>query len=157
MRWTCISKAWLARTKGLTPEYLAQARGFFERALALDPENVEALVGMANVDAAIGAIFMTDDRARALCGGRGSVDQGSFPGSAACLGPLRSGLVLIFTNRAAQGIAECERALALDRNLADAHALSVSPSLYIGRGAETEAHIHEALRLSPRDILPTGG
>src|SRR6516165_7809569 len=32
------------------------------------------------------------------------------------------GLVKIFTNRAAQGIAECERALALDRNLAQAHA-----------------------------------
>ena len=36
--------------KGLTPEYLTQARSFFERALALDPENVEALVGMATVD-----------------------------------------------------------------------------------------------------------
>ena len=31
------------------------------------------------------------------------------------------GVVQIFTNRVAQGIAECERALALDRNLADAH------------------------------------
>ena len=31
------------------------------------------------------------------------------------------GDVYIFTNRAAQGIAECEQALALDRNLADAH------------------------------------
>ena len=32
------------------------------------------------------------------------------------------GIVQIFTNRAIQGIAECERALALDRNLANAHA-----------------------------------
>ena len=37
--------------KGLTPEYMAQARGFFERALALDPDNIEALVGTARVDA----------------------------------------------------------------------------------------------------------
>ena len=37
--------AWF--NKGLTPEYMAQARGFFERALALDPSNIEALVGMA--------------------------------------------------------------------------------------------------------------
>ena len=28
---------------------------------------------------------------------------------------------------------------------------SVSPKLYIGRAAETEGHVHEALRLSPRD------
>ena len=33
--------------KGLTPENLAQARGFFEHALALDPGNIEALVGTA--------------------------------------------------------------------------------------------------------------
>lgn len=30
-------------------------------------------------------------------------------------------VVLICTNRVARGMAECERALALDRNLADAH------------------------------------
>ena len=33
--------------RGSTPEYMAQARGFFERALALDPGNIEALVGTA--------------------------------------------------------------------------------------------------------------
>jgi hypothetical protein len=33
------------------------------------------------------------------------------------------GLVQIFTKRVAQGIAECEQALALDRNLAIAHGL----------------------------------
>jgi TolB-like protein len=49
--------------KGIIPEYLAQARGFFERALALDPRNIEALVGMAIVDANIGAICVIDDRA----------------------------------------------------------------------------------------------
>ena len=41
--------------KGSTPEHMAQARGFFERALALDPKNIEALVGMANVDVTIGS------------------------------------------------------------------------------------------------------
>ena len=43
--------------KGTTPEYMTQARGFFERALALDPGNVEALVGMAAVDVTVGAFF----------------------------------------------------------------------------------------------------
>jgi TolB-like protein len=36
--------------RGISPEYTAQARGFFERALALDPGNIEALVGVAIVD-----------------------------------------------------------------------------------------------------------
>jgi tetratricopeptide (TPR) repeat protein len=61
------------------------------------------------------------------------------------------GIVLILTNRAAQGIAECERALALDHNLAHAHAWVGLAKVYIGRATQTEAHVHEALRLSPRD------
>jgi TolB-like protein len=40
--------AWL--NKGPSPEYLARARGCFEHALALDPGNIEALVGTAVVD-----------------------------------------------------------------------------------------------------------
>src|SRR5208282_3316505 len=37
--------AWL--NKGLTPDNVAQARSFFDRALAADPGNVDALVGSA--------------------------------------------------------------------------------------------------------------
>jgi tetratricopeptide (TPR) repeat protein len=55
------------------------------------------------------------------------------------------------TKRAVQGIAECERALELDRNLASAHAFIGLGKTFIGRAEETEAHVGEALRLSPRD------
>jgi TolB-like protein len=48
--------AWF--NKGPTPDHLARARSFFERALALDPESVEALVGLAYLD---GRISATDD------------------------------------------------------------------------------------------------
>jgi tetratricopeptide (TPR) repeat protein len=63
------------------------------------------------------------------------------------------GYVKIFTKRAAEGVAELEHALALDRNLADAHAGIGLGKIFIGRAEETEAHIVEALRLSPRDTL----
>src|SRR5258707_3184643 len=49
--------AWF--NKGPTPEYMAQAGGFFERALALDPKNIEALVGTARVNVASGANALT--------------------------------------------------------------------------------------------------
>ena len=52
-----------------------------------------------------------------------------------------------------EGIAECEHALALDRNLAYAHATIGLGKIFIGRAEETEAHVVEALRLSPRDTL----
>ena len=63
------------------------------------------------------------------------------------------GLVDILTKRAAEGIAECEHALELDRNLAGAHAIIGLGKIFIGRAEETEAHIAEALRLSPRDTM----
>jgi tetratricopeptide (TPR) repeat protein len=63
------------------------------------------------------------------------------------------GFLEIVTNRAAEGIAECEHALALDRNLAAAHALIGIGKLFLGCAEETEAHVAEALRLSPRDTL----
>jgi tetratricopeptide (TPR) repeat protein len=37
--------------------------------------------------------------------------------------------------------------------LADAHAWIGLAKYYLGRPEETEAHVHEALRLSPRDIF----
>jgi Flp pilus assembly protein TadD len=43
--------------------------------------------------------------------------------------------------------------LALDRNLAHAHAYVGIGKIFIGRAEETESHIAKALRLSPRDTL----
>src|SRR5690349_12995899 len=48
--------------KGPNAEHMAIARRFYERALALDPGNVEAIVGIANVDLTLGATLQTDDR-----------------------------------------------------------------------------------------------
>jgi tetratricopeptide (TPR) repeat protein len=43
--------------------------------------------------------------------------------------------------------------LALDRNLAWAHGQIGTAKFFTGRGAETEIHMSEAFRLSPRDIF----
>jgi tetratricopeptide (TPR) repeat protein len=56
-------------------------------------------------------------------------------------------------NAGHQGIAQGEHALTLDRNLAGAHAIIGAAKVFLGRGSETEPHINEAFRLSPRDTL----
>jgi tetratricopeptide (TPR) repeat protein len=61
------------------------------------------------------------------------------------------GLALGVTNRPEEAITESEQALAIDRNLAVAHAAIGMYKVYVGRAGETEAHVREALRLSPRD------
>ncbi|MBR0801614.1 adenylate/guanylate cyclase domain-containing protein [Bradyrhizobium jicamae] len=143
--------AWFNR--GRTPEYLAQARGFFERALALDPGNVEALVGTARVNFAIGANLVTDNRIEHLSAAEAAFTKALSLAPNHPMAHCLMGLALINTNRVAQGIAECERALALDRNLAMAHAHIGFAKHYLGRGGETEDHIEQALRLSPRDTV----
>jgi TolB-like protein/class 3 adenylate cyclase len=141
--------AWL--NKGRTPDNVAQARGFFDRALAADPDNVEALVGSAWADSiAVANSFVTDPMA-AFTAAKAKLTKAlsSVPDHA--LGHMCLGFVDMCTKRAAQGIAECEHALALDRNLAHALATIGLGKIFIGRPEETEAHIGEALRLSPRD------
>jgi TolB-like protein len=136
---------------GRAPENMMQARDFYERALALEPGNVEALVGTARANFAIGANLVSDDGVERLAAAEAALAK------ALSLAPNHPtahdvmGLVKIFTNRAAQGIAECERALTLDRNLARSHASIGIAKFYLGRGGETEAHMVQALRLSPRD------
>ncbi len=138
--------------KGPTPKHMSQARSFFERALALDSENVEAMVGMASVDVAVGGALLTDDKI-AFCSaaGRNAIKALSLaPDHAEA--HLVLGVVYMFTNRAAQGIAECEQALLLNPNIADVHSAIGFCKCVMGQAAETEGHILEALRLSPRDI-----
>lgn len=59
--------------------------------------------------------------------------------------------IYITTNRPALGIAEAERGLSLDPNLAPCHAAIGWGNANLGRAEETEAHIIRAFRLSPRD------
>lgn len=142
-------RAWL--NKGLTPDSIARARSFFEQALVIDPGNIEAMVSLANVGVWTGAGLITDDPAAQFAAAEAMCSNvlSSAPNHA------RAHLVLggaqIFSRRAVQGIAEFERVLALDRNSAFAHSVIGFAKVLLGRGAETEAHINEALRLSPRD------
>jgi TolB-like protein/class 3 adenylate cyclase len=141
--------AWL--NKGSSSEFLGQARGFFERALALDTGNVEALVGIATVDARSAAHFLTNERTARLAMAEAALTKALALAPGHANGHCLLGFIQIFTNRADQGTSECERALALDRNLAAAQTLIGIAKLFLGRGEETEDHILAALRLSPRD------
>ena len=142
-------EAWV--NKGVTFETMSKAHAFFERALTLDPANIDALVSMAQVEANFAISLSTTDRAARFAAAEAAATRALSFAPDHAHAHLCMGMVLGFTNRAAQGIAEYERALALDRNMAGAHALIGQNKLFIGRAEETEAHVLEALRLSPRD------
>jgi TolB-like protein/class 3 adenylate cyclase len=137
--------------RGRSPGHVVQARGFFDRALAADPDNADALIGSAAADIADGGNSFVADPAVAFAAAESKLTKAlsSLPDHAR--GHAFLGYVKILTKRAVEGIAECEYALTLDRNLADAHAFIGLGKIFTGRAEEAEAHIDQALRLSPRD------
>jgi TolB-like protein/class 3 adenylate cyclase len=139
--------------KGPTSENLARARGFFERALALDPGNVDALVWIATADIVSGPALFSVDRAARLAAAEAAASKALSLAPDHAAAHWSMGAVKNFTNHASEAIAEFERALVLDRNNAVAHGHIGLAKIFFGRAEETEAHIQEALRLSPRDRL----
>jgi TolB-like protein/Flp pilus assembly protein TadD len=144
-------RAWLNR--GYSPDMLAKARGFFARALELDPDNVEALVGIGRVDGAFAFGHLTDDPASIAAAAEASLTKALVLAPNHALAHWRMGLLLCTTNRAERGIQELDRALAIDPNMARAHAAKGLAKVFVGRAEESAAHVQEALRLSPRDAM----
>jgi tetratricopeptide (TPR) repeat protein len=139
--------------KGVSPNNMAQARNFYDRALAADPDNVDALVALAAVEGLEGANSFVADPIAAFAAAEGKLTRALSAVPDHGIGHMLLGLVEILTGRAWQGIAKCEHALERNRNLANAHSFIGYGKILIGRAEETEAHIAEALRLSPRDTL----
>ena len=106
---------------------------------------------MARTEFIAAATYQTDDRAASLAAVEATATQALSLAPDHVGGHLLTGMAQISNKRAAQGVAECERALALDRNLALAHGYIGQAKIFLGRAEETEAHVLTALRLSPRD------
>jgi TolB-like protein len=138
--------------RGSTAEYLKPAEAFLERALQLDPNNVDALAAKGWVNMDLGAGFMTDDHAARLA----SAEAMAIKALSLAPNHARTHLVLgsfyNTVNRGTEAIAEFEHALMLDRNLVYAHALIGMAKTALGRAEEAEGHYCEALRLSSRDV-----
>jgi TolB-like protein/class 3 adenylate cyclase len=105
--------------KGWTPEYVTQARGFFERALAIDHRSFVALLGMANVDLTAAFSLLTDEPTAGLSAAETNAIKALSLAPDDAYVHLILGGIYILTNRA--------------------------------------VHVLEALRLSPRDMVPTCG
>src|SRR6202045_2426 len=140
-----------AYNKGLTPDNLSEARKLFERALALDRDNVDAIVGAARTESAFAWSHMSDDRATRLAAAEALAVKALSIAPEKAPGHVCLGIVRIYSSRVGRGIAELERALAIDHNLAYAHAYIGIAKCFLGRAEETEMHVKDALRLSPRD------
>src|SRR5208337_2147398 len=122
--------AWLNR--GTTPDNVAQAQSYFDRALAADPDNVDALCASAQADNSSGALRFVADPLAPFASAEAKLARVLSLVPDHAQGHMWLGLTNIMTKRAAEGIARCEHALALDRNLAAAHWAMGLGKLYSG-------------------------
>jgi tetratricopeptide (TPR) repeat protein len=140
--------AWL--NKGFNLNDLVRAQTYFERALAIDPHNVDALASNAFVNVQIVVSgFAARERAARFAAAEAAATKALYLAPDHAGAHWAIGLVFGFTERGERAIAECETAVSLDRNSAFAHAITGMHKLHLDRAEETEAHVLEAIRLSP--------
>ena len=144
-------RGWAWFHKGFSPDCIAEAHRLFERVLELDPTNVMGLVGIASADAVAATAFLSDDRAARFAAAEEALTKALSLAPENAVAHMCLGIVQSHTNRGLEGIREFERALELNRNLAYAHGQMGSAKIRLGQAEDAEAHVQEALRLSPRD------
>jgi TolB-like protein/class 3 adenylate cyclase len=135
----------------LTLDRVREARTLFEAAIALDDQNVAALLGVADAHVEEVVIFASDNRAEQIAAAERAVSKALAlaPNSAAV--HFSRGILLFAMRLPELALREHELAIGLDRNFAKAHVNIGLMKLYLGRARETEAHVAQAIRLSPRD------
>jgi adenylate cyclase len=128
-----------------------EAKGYFERALQLDPQLFMALLGLARVytdrsNASRGADRADNiERAEALVARVLSVEPNNATAH------WINGALLLAKKQLSAAIAEQNAIIAIDSNFAWAHADLGYLQTLTGRAAEAFPELETALRLSPRD------
>jgi TolB-like protein/Flp pilus assembly protein TadD len=134
-------------------EAARKARVFFQDALRLDERNVAALLGLTDAHMWEVNMYMSDDRAEQTRIAEAAALQALSLAPSSANVRCSHGAVLWAMGMPDRALREFDLAITIDRNLAVAHAYSGVMKFYLGRFAETEPHVGEAQRLSPRDPL----
>jgi TolB-like protein len=149
-----IMRGWAARWPA-TKQNVASSRDYFERAMKIDPQNAEAMVGLAYT------------RIRATFYGWSTAAEDSpaaqmeLVTNATTINPgyafayYVKSRVLFYTKQFPEAIEAAQTAVALDPNAAEAYFAMAMAENWIERREQSIAHIKQAFALSPRD--PVGG
>ncbi|KMO40844.1 hypothetical protein VQ03_13610 [Methylobacterium tarhaniae] len=131
----------------------AGARPLFERALALDPGNTHARLGLAEVlvDGVLNG--WTTERAGDLERAEQAVASVLQGDPTHPFAHYLRGETLRARARYAEALAAFDRVLTLNPSFARAHAYRGLIHIFLGRAAETERDVAAAIRLSPKDPL----
>ena len=137
----------------LSQEAAQQARHFFEAALRLDEQNLDALLGIANTHMWEVNMYASGDRAGQIRAAEAAVSRALAQAPDSAEAHMTYGTVLFAMRFPERALREFQLAVSLDANLATAHGYIGLMKFFLGRAGETRMHVEEAIRLSPRDPL----
>ena len=130
----------------------AQAKGLFERALRLDPDNVDAMIGLASciiADVVGGwSISALEDQKIAIT----LVDRALSKRPTSALARVAKGDIIRY-GQPEEALTEYDAALELDPNFPVAYANRGLALILLGRAREAFSPLELALRISPKDPL----
>jgi tetratricopeptide (TPR) repeat protein len=134
---------------------IRQALELFDRALSLDPDNTDAMIGKSWCLAIIVISQWSASMKEDLRVASGLIDQALAMRPSSALAHVVKGEVLRFGDPAA-AVAEYDAALQIDPNYPPAYFYKGSALMLAGRSREALSPLHIALRVSPKDPLAAG-
>jgi tetratricopeptide (TPR) repeat protein len=135
----------------LTKEGFDSARALFERALALDAQNVRALAGLADALNWTMTLGWSDDPAGDAARAEKAADAAVTLQPDSSEAHMAKAGVFFRKHQWGPTSAEYEKAVTEDHNNANAFAWGSQPKLFLGRAEDGFSGVETALRLSPRD------
>ncbi|HEX2727386.1 MAG TPA: guanylate cyclase, partial [Beijerinckiaceae bacterium] len=146
-------RGWAALDRPPSEDNAVEALGQFEKALQLDPQLPQGLVGMARALLVMVANGWSANPAQDTARADELVTRVLTiePGHASAR--LVKADVLKTRRQFDQAISELKVAIGHDRNLAAGHASAGATSIFAGRSADAVPLLETAIRLSPRDPL----
>jgi DNA-binding SARP family transcriptional activator/TolB-like protein/Tfp pilus assembly protein PilF len=150
----CLSRAKTALKGELRAELSAEAQQWFLAALARDPRNVEALVGLARTcQYLVSNPWWGDPRAAAAASDLGreavAIALALAPGHA--FARCTQGMLYSAAGQLEEAARAFEQALAMDQGLGLAHGFAGYNAALLGRAGETLPAIERAMALDPMD------
>ena len=140
-----------------TPQDNAQARGFFEKAITLDPEFARAYANLAATHRQDGSMRWTQDRqiseGLAYSFAQKAVELARRElGPQAFIAPCSStmGLGLMYRRQHQEALAAAEEAVKLSPSYADGYALAAQVLIYSGKPEEALGKIQQAITHNPK-------
>ena len=143
-----MMRGWSALWQPMTKESTASARDYFERAMKLDPQSAEAMVGSAYARFRALIYGWTEDSYTVqldLLTQATAIDPGF-----AFAYYVKSN-VLFFLKRLPEAIEAAQTVIALDPNAASGYFSMADAEVSLGRCEQANGHIKQAFALSPRD------